>query len=73
VSVDTGADSLATFHDAYGTALRAARRELLTARGHGDIDADALHALEKELDWIEVSDPLRGAAPSPADPAGRLR
>ena len=29
-------------------------------RDSGDIGDDAFHALENELDWMEVSEPLRG-------------
>ena len=43
------------------TALQAARRTLLAMRRSGDIGDDAFHAVENELDWMEVSDPLRGA------------
>ena len=46
---------------AYGTALRAARRSLLALRDNGAIGDDAFHTLENELDWMEASDPLRGA------------
>jgi len=30
-------------------------------RRSGEIGDDAFHAVENELDWMEVSDPLRGA------------
>ena len=30
-------------------------------RDGGEIGDDAFHTLENELDWMEVSDPLRGA------------
>jgi monovalent cation/hydrogen antiporter len=46
---------------AHRTALRAARRTLLAMRRSGEIGDDAFHAVENELDWMEVSDPLRGA------------
>lgn len=63
---------LAVYADAYRTALRSARRTLLALRDSGDIGDDAFHTLENELDWLEVSDPLRGAnADDTADPAGR--
>src|SRR5262249_5493179 len=43
------------------SALRAAREVLLAVRDSGDIGDDAFHTLENELDWMEVSDPLRAA------------
>jgi monovalent cation/hydrogen antiporter len=45
----------------YQAALRAARQVLLSLRGRGEIGDDAFHALENDLDWMEVSDPLRAA------------
>jgi CPA1 family monovalent cation:H+ antiporter len=45
----------------YTAALRAARDELLAMRNAGDIGDDAFHTLENDLDWLEVSDPLRAA------------
>lgn len=45
----------------YRTALQAARRRLLALRDSGEIGDDAFHTLENELDWMEVSDPLRSA------------
>lgn len=41
--------------------VHTARRLLLEMRAAGDIDDDAFHALENDLDWMEVSDPLRAA------------
>ena len=49
----------AEFDAAYRSALRAARAELLALRERGDIGDDAFHTLENDLDWMEVSDPLR--------------
>jgi NhaP-type Na+/H+ or K+/H+ antiporter len=46
---------------AYRRALQAARRNLLAMRDSGDIGDDAFHTLENDLDWMEVSDPLRAA------------
>jgi hypothetical protein len=46
---------------AYRAALQAARRVLLAMRDSGDIGDDAFHTLENDLDWMEVSDPLRAA------------
>jgi CPA1 family monovalent cation:H+ antiporter len=34
---------------------------LLAMRDNGDIGDDAFHTLENDLDWMEVSDPLRAA------------
>jgi len=45
----------------YRAALRAARQVLLAMRDNGDIGDDAFHTLENDLDWMEVSDPLRAA------------
>ena len=45
----------------YRAALRAARQALLAMRESGDIGDDAFHTLENDLDWMEVSDPLRAA------------
>jgi CPA1 family monovalent cation:H+ antiporter len=49
------------YETAYRTAVAAARSSLLAIRASGEIGDDAFHALENELDWMEVSDPLRGA------------
>jgi CPA1 family monovalent cation:H+ antiporter len=46
---------------AYDKALRAARLTLLAMRDSGEIGDDAFHTLENDLDWMEVSDPLRAA------------
>lgn len=54
-------EPMAVYGRAYGTALRSARQALLALRHSGEIGDDAFHALENELDWMEVSDPLRGA------------
>jgi CPA1 family monovalent cation:H+ antiporter len=45
----------------YRAALRTARQALLALRDRGDIGDDAFHTLENDLDWMEVSDPLRAA------------
>jgi monovalent cation/hydrogen antiporter len=42
-------------------ALAAARQVLLQLRDRGEIGDDAFHTLENDLDWMEVSDPLRAA------------
>jgi CPA1 family monovalent cation:H+ antiporter len=49
------------YYSAYRAALQAARRVLLAMRDGGDIGDDAFHTLENDLDWMEVSDPLRAA------------
>jgi hypothetical protein len=51
----------ATYESEYATALRAARDALLAMRDSGEIGDDAFHTLENDLDWMEVSDPLRAA------------
>jgi CPA1 family monovalent cation:H+ antiporter len=51
----------AEYDSAYRAALRAARQVLLAMRDSGDIGDDAFHTLENDLDWMEVSDPLRAA------------
>ena len=51
----------AEYDDRYRAALGAARRTLLAMRDAGDIGDDAFHTLENDLDWLEVSDPLRAA------------
>jgi len=51
----------AAYASAYADALRSARAALLAMRDRGDIGDDAFHAVENELDWMEVADPLRGA------------
>lgn len=51
----------AIYNAAYGAALQAARTKLLAMRKDGDIGDDAFHNLENQLDWMEVSDPLRAA------------
>ncbi|MDB5896779.1 MAG: sodium/hydrogen exchanger family protein [Ramlibacter sp.] len=54
--------SFASAHaTAYRQALRSARAVLMKMRDSGEIGDDAFHTLENELDWMEVSDPLRGA------------
>ena len=59
---DAAPGSFGTEYDtAYRAALRAARQVLLALRDSGDIGDDAFHKLENELDWMEVSDPLRAA------------
>jgi Na+/H+ antiporter len=52
-------DAFAAYADASRIAVRSARSTLLTLRDQGEIGDDAFHALENELDWMEVSDPLR--------------
>ena len=52
---------LAEYNAQYRAALRAARQVLLAMRDSGDIGDDAFHTLENDLDWMEVSDPLRAA------------
>jgi CPA1 family monovalent cation:H+ antiporter len=49
------------YDTAYRAALRAARQVLLAMRDSGEIGDDAFHKLENDLDWMEVSDPLRAA------------
>ena len=44
---------------------------LLAMRDSGDIGDDAFHTLENELDWMEVSDPLRAA--NADDVGGQLK
>jgi CPA1 family monovalent cation:H+ antiporter len=62
---DRGDGSRAAFGAEYDTeyraALRAARQSLLAMRDSSDIGDDAFHTLENDLDWLEVSDPLRAA------------
>jgi CPA1 family monovalent cation:H+ antiporter len=49
------------YEAAFRQGLQSARRTLLAMRDSGDIGDDAFHALENDLDWMEVSDPLRAA------------
>jgi monovalent cation/hydrogen antiporter len=51
----------ADYETAICSALHAARQALLAMRDSGDIGDDAFHTLENDLDWMEVSDPLRAA------------
>jgi CPA1 family monovalent cation:H+ antiporter len=51
----------AQYDSEYRAALRAAREVLLAMRDSGEIGDDAFHTLENDLDWMEVSDPLRAA------------
>jgi CPA1 family monovalent cation:H+ antiporter len=51
----------ANYEPAYRTALASARHCLLAIRDSAEIGDDAFHALEIELDWIEVSGPLARA------------
>ena len=55
------ADFGAAYDDRYRAALQSARQVLLAMRDAGDIGDDAFHTLENDLDWLEVSDPLRAA------------
>jgi len=52
-------EKLAAYASAYRSALDAARRALLDMRDRGEIGDNAFHALENDLDWMEVSDSLR--------------
>jgi monovalent cation/hydrogen antiporter len=49
------------YEAAYTAALDAARQKLLGLRDSGEIGDDAFHALENDLDWMELSDPVRTA------------
>lgn len=51
----------AEYDTVYRAALRASRQLLLEMRDKGEIGDDAFHTLENDLDWLEVSDPLRAA------------
>jgi CPA1 family monovalent cation:H+ antiporter len=51
----------AEYETVYRAALRAARQSLLAMRDSSEIGDDAFHTLENDLDWMEVSDPLRAA------------
>ena len=51
----------ADYDTRYTAALQAARQALLAMRDAGEIGDDAFHTLENDLDWLEVSDPLRAA------------
>jgi CPA1 family monovalent cation:H+ antiporter len=51
----------AEYDNRYRAALQAARHALLAMREAGEIGDDAFHSLENDLDWLEVSDPLRAA------------
>jgi Na+/H+ antiporter len=57
----TSGSFVSGFESAYRAAVHGARRSLLAMRDSGDIGDDAFHTLENELDWMEVSDPLRAA------------
>ena len=50
-------------------ALHAARSALLAMRDQGEIGDDAFHALENDLDWMEVSDSLQAASGATAPPS----
>jgi monovalent cation/hydrogen antiporter len=60
-SGDAGGERGPGFEAIHRVALQAARRSLLALRDNADIGDDAFHALENDLDWMEVSDPLRSA------------
>src|SRR5262249_43252061 len=51
----------AEYDTVYRATLRAARQMLLAMRDSGDIGDEAFHTLENDLDWMEVSAPLRAA------------
>jgi CPA1 family monovalent cation:H+ antiporter len=63
-------EAVVAYATAYGDALQSARRALLAMRDGGEIGDDAFHTLENELDWMELSDPLRRAN---SDEAARSR
>ncbi|MDB5857696.1 MAG: sodium/hydrogen exchanger family protein [Ramlibacter sp.] len=46
---------------AFRRGLQSARQTLIAMRDSGAIGDDAFHSLENDLDWMEVSDPLRAA------------
>jgi CPA1 family monovalent cation:H+ antiporter len=50
------------YAQAYGSALRAARTALFDLRDRGEIGDDAFHALENQLDWLELAGPSGTAA-----------
>ena len=54
-STNFGADHAS----AYRVAVAAGRKALLAMRDSGTIGDDAFHMLEHELDWMDISDPLR--------------
>jgi CPA1 family monovalent cation:H+ antiporter len=54
-------EALMTYEAAYRTALQSARNTLLDLRDRSEIGDAAFHEVENELDWLEVSDPMRGA------------
>ena len=64
-------EKLAAYASAYRGAMRAARAALLEMRDRNEIGDDAFHALENDLDWMEVSDSSRpaGAGEARAAPA----
>ena len=49
----------AEYDDRHRAGVGAARQALLAMRDRDEIGDDAFHRLENELDWLEVSDPLR--------------
>jgi monovalent cation/hydrogen antiporter len=51
----------AEYEAEFAAALQAARAALLAMRDSGEIGDDAFHTLENDLDWLEVSEPLRAA------------
>lgn len=55
-----------SYAQAYRSGLRSARAALFAMRESGEIGDDAFHVVENELDWMEVSDALRAAAPAPS-------
>ncbi len=57
-----GVEPASAYADAYGGALRAARAALFGLRDRGDIGDDAFHALENQLDWLELAGPAGPAA-----------
>jgi monovalent cation/hydrogen antiporter len=50
-----GADGRLNYAALHGGALVAARRAVLEMRGTDEIGDDAFHALERELDWMELA------------------
>jgi CPA1 family monovalent cation:H+ antiporter len=51
----------AGYEAAWRQALQSARRTLIAMRESGAIGDDAFHTLENDLDWMELTDPLRAA------------
>jgi monovalent cation/hydrogen antiporter len=52
---EAGAPELSSHGQIHRAALQAARQAVLAMRANNEIGDDAFHAMEEELDWLEMA------------------